>query len=89
MLRISRPLPGEISGQIKPEDFGFEVIEDEPLTPEEEAEIKASLYGDMKERTGTIIPELEPYLGKTTATSAGEESDPPDPPKNGSGDHSE
>lgn len=89
MIRISRPLPGEVTGDINPEDFGFEVFEDEPLTPEQEAEIKASLYRDMKERTGTVIPELERYLGKTAATSAGQDSDPSESPENGGQDHNE
>ncbi|MFD3403442.1 hypothetical protein ACFWUU_22350 [Kribbella sp. NPDC058693] len=87
MIRISRPLPGELTGDINPEDFGFDVIPDDPLTPEEEARIKASLYRDMKERTGTTIPELERYLDEADPGDA--ESTETEPSENGGEDHHE
>lgn len=89
MIRISRPLPGELTGDINPEDFGFDVILDEPLTPDEEARIKASLYRDMKERTGTTIPELEPYLQQTESSPENPESDQPDATEDGGTDRQE
>jgi hypothetical protein len=87
MIRISKPLPGELSGEFNPEDFGFEVIADEPLTAEEEAKIKASLYRDTKERTGIVIPELEHYLGKAASASAGETSDSAESPESRGEEH--
>jgi hypothetical protein len=62
MIRIEKTLPGELEGDIDPEDYGFEVIRED--TPdEEEATVRVGqLYAQVKERTGMIIPPLEPYL---------------------------
>ena len=62
LLKIERPLPGELEGDIDPGDYGFDVIEDEPLTKDEEAARIGTLYAQAKKRTGIVIPKLERYL---------------------------
>jgi hypothetical protein len=62
-FRIEKPLPGELEGDIDPEDYGFDVIKEEPLTKEEEAKRIGVLYAQAKKRTGVVIPKLERYLG--------------------------
>lgn len=62
MIRIEKTLPGELEGDIDPEDYGFEVIREEPPDEQEAAVRVGSLYAQVKERTGLVIPSLEPYL---------------------------
>lgn len=62
MIRIERTLPGELEGDIDPEDYGFDVITEEPPSRQERTERVGRLYAQAKERTGVVIPSLEPYL---------------------------
>ena len=62
MIKIEKALPGEQDGTINPEDYGFDVIKEEPLTKDQEIERIGRLYERVKELTGAVIPKLEPYL---------------------------
>lgn len=62
MIRIEKTLPGELDGDIDPEDYGFEVIKEEPPDEGEAAVRVGHLYAQVKERTGIVISPLEPYL---------------------------
>jgi hypothetical protein len=62
MMRIERTLPGELEGDIDPEDYGFEVIKEPPPSGQEIAARVGHLYAQVKERTGMVIDTLEPYL---------------------------
>jgi len=62
-----------MEGDIDPEDYGFGVIKEEPPTEAEAMERVGRLYAQVKERTGAIIPELEPCLAAVSADS--EEND--------------
>jgi hypothetical protein len=64
MIRIEKTLPGELEGDIDPEDYGFEVIREEPPDEREAAARVGHLYAQVKERTGRVIPPLEPYLAE-------------------------
>ena len=72
-MRIARALPGEIDGDIDPEDYGFEVIKEEPPDDEEATERVGRLYAQVKERTGLMIPELEPCLAALSPRQADSE----------------
>ena len=76
MIHIERTLPGEIEGNIDPEDYGFDVIKEEPPSEEEATERVGRLYAQVKERTGRVIPELEPCLAAVSGWSSGEDSTP-------------
>jgi hypothetical protein len=73
MIRIERPLPGEMEGNIDPEDYGFAVIKEEPPSNDEVIERVGRLYAQAKERTGVVIPELEPCLAAVSGQSSGDE----------------
>jgi hypothetical protein len=62
MIRIEKAIPGEIEGNVDAEDYGFEVIKEEPPDEEQTIERVGRLYAQVKERTGVSITELEPYL---------------------------
>jgi hypothetical protein len=62
MIRIERTLPGELEGDIHPEDYGFEVIKEPPPSRQEVIARVGYLYAQVKERTGMVIDTLEPYL---------------------------
>lgn len=62
MIRIEKTLPGELEGDIDPEDYGFEVIREEPPDKREAAARVGHLYSQVKERSGIVIAPLEPYL---------------------------
>jgi hypothetical protein len=62
MLRIAKTLPGELAGDVDPEDYGFEVIREEPPDKQDSARRVARLYTQIFERTGMVIPPLERYL---------------------------
>jgi hypothetical protein len=66
MIRIEKTLPGEVEGDIDPEDYGFEVIREEPLDRAEATARVGQLYAQVKARTGMTIPPLEPYLAVLT-----------------------
>ncbi len=82
MIRIEKTLPGELEGDIDPEDYGFEVIRQEPPDEREAAARVGSLYAQVKERTGLVIPPLEPYLAALP-----DQAESPHPPKNGEDTH--
>jgi hypothetical protein len=62
MIRIEKTLPGELEGDVDPAAYGFEVIRQEPPDEEEATARVGQLYAQLKERTGMVIPRLEPYL---------------------------
>ncbi|MEV6636759.1 hypothetical protein AB0M54_39085 [Actinoplanes sp. NPDC051470] len=62
MIQIRRLLPGELEGNVNPEDYGFDVIDDLPPSDDEADRRVGELYARAKERTGIVIPALEPYL---------------------------
>jgi hypothetical protein len=71
---IEKMFPGELEGDINPEDYGFGVIREEPLTPGQAAELVNALYSQVKERTGLSMPKVEDYidtLESEEAASAG------------------
>jgi len=72
LLPISRLLPGELEGEIDPEDLGFDTIRDDPPDDAEAAVRVAQLYAQTKKRTGVAIPELEPYLKFADTAQSGE-----------------
>jgi hypothetical protein len=63
-IRIERLLPGELEGDVKPEDYGFDLIPGEAPSEAEARQRIRALYSQAKERTGRVIPELEPYLNE-------------------------
>lgn len=68
VITIEKLLPGELEGNIDPGDYGFEVIKEDPPS-DEELRLRAALfYRRAKQRTGVVIPSLEPYL--TTVAEA-------------------
>jgi hypothetical protein len=69
MIRISRTLPGELEGDINPEDYGFEVIKEDPPDDSEAARRVAQLYAQIQERTGMVIPPIEKYLEDAAETT--------------------
>jgi hypothetical protein len=74
MIRIARTLPGELEGKVNPEDYGFEVIKEDPPNETESARRVAHFYAQIKERTGMIIPPIEKYLedsGEAVGASRG------------------
>jgi hypothetical protein len=73
-IRIERMQPGELEDDINPEDYGFEVIDVEIPSDEETAKQIGRLYRAAKERTGMVIPELEPYLASVGGETANEGS---------------
>jgi hypothetical protein len=79
MLRIAKTLPGELEGDVDPEDYGFEVIREEPPDPQESARRVAHLYGQIFQRTGMVIPPLERYLEEAGERSPSAEGDKPSP----------
>ncbi len=72
---LEKMLPGELEGEVNPEDYGFGVIREEPLTPGRAAELVNTLYGQVKERTGLTMPKVENYIetleGEAEASAAG------------------
>lgn len=62
MLHIERPLPGEWEGTLRPEDYGFGVIREVPLSQWETDERIADLYSRALDLTGTRISSLEPVV---------------------------
>lgn len=64
MLRIAKTLPGELEGNVDPEDYGFEVIREEPPNKHEAARQVARLYAQILDRTGMVIPPFERYLSE-------------------------
>lgn len=65
MPRITRFLRGELEGDVDPEDYGFDVVRKDPPDDAEAAARVGALYAQVKERTGVVIPKLEPYLEHT------------------------
>ena len=65
-ISIEKPLPGELEGKVDPEDYGFGVIKDEPQSEDEIAQRVGRFYARLKDRTGLVIPALEPFLGEST-----------------------
>ena len=56
MIQIGRRLPGELEGEIKPEDYRFDFL-NEPLPLAGEVALRiVALYEQAKERTGVAIP---------------------------------
>jgi hypothetical protein len=66
-FRIEKTLPGELEGKIHPEDYGFEIIREEPPDSRESARRVARLYDQVKE-TGMVIPAIERYLDETPSS---------------------
>jgi hypothetical protein len=64
MMRIGRILPGELEGNINPEDYGIQVIKEEEPSGEEAAQRISEIYEGAKERSGVADPKLEKYLGE-------------------------
>ena len=64
MIRIERPLPGEWEGTLDPREYGFGVISEEPLSPQEEDLRRAAFYRAVRARSGLDIPSLNPYLAR-------------------------
>jgi hypothetical protein len=64
MIVVDRLLPGELDGTLHPEDYGFDVIKEEPPADDELATRIGLFYARAKERTGVVIPALEPYLAR-------------------------
>ena len=62
VLRMDKTLPGELEGKVNPEDYGFDIIHEEPPNDQEAAERVARLYEQVKERTGVEIPVIDRYL---------------------------
>lgn len=62
MIRIGKTLPGELDGTLRPEDYGFEVIHEEPPGLWESDERVASLYRQVLDRTGTPIHVFDDVL---------------------------
>ncbi len=59
---IGQILPGEREGTLDPRDYGFGVIKDGSLTPEEERRRIGDFYAQARLRSGVTIPQLEKYL---------------------------
>jgi hypothetical protein len=74
-MRLVKLLPGEIDGEINPEDYGFDVIPDVPPAGTEAATRVAVLYAQTKDRTGVVIPKLESFLAEAS-TQNDLEADP-------------
>jgi hypothetical protein len=82
MIKLAKALPGELEGDIDPEDYGFEVIKEEPPSEEETAERVGRLYAQAKERTGVVIPQLEEFLRSTGHSPEGVTESEGDLPSN-------
>lgn len=67
-MKFEKVLPGELEGKIDPEDYGFDVIKEEPPNEEEAAKRVGRLYAQAKARTGVVIPSLEMFLGPAERT---------------------
>lgn len=70
MIRIAKTLPGELIGQVNPEDYGFKVIKEEPPDEAESARRVARLYEQIKERTGLTLVATERYLAEAAERSS-------------------
>ena len=77
MIRVARTLPGELDGDINPEDYGFEVIKEEPPDESDAASRVADLYAQIRERTGLIIPPIEKYLEDAAEAEQAEQRQTP------------
>ena len=75
MIKITRILPGELEEEIRPEDFGFDVIKIEPPNEAEAAVRVGTLYRQLKDRTGVVIPKTEEYLATVGAGEGDSTSD--------------
>jgi methylase of polypeptide subunit release factors len=62
VLRITHALPGELDGTLDPRDYGFDVIREKPISPEEADLRVADLYRRARALSGVDIPKLDPYL---------------------------
>jgi len=69
MIRIAKTLPGELIGDVNPEDYGFKVIKEEPPDEAESARRVARLYEQIKERTGITLVATERYLAEAAERS--------------------
>jgi hypothetical protein len=79
MNRFARTLPGELINDVDPEEFGFDVIREQPLSEQELAGLVEQLYMQTKERNGMVSPPIERYLAaaaaRSNAPAAGETSE--------------
>jgi hypothetical protein len=69
MIRIAKTLPGELIGDVNPEDYGFKVIKEDPPGEAESARRVAQLYEQIKERTGITLVATERYLAEAAERS--------------------
>lgn len=69
MIRIAKTLPGELIGNVNPEDYGFKVIKEDPPDEAESARRVARLYEQIKERTGITLVATERYLAEAAERS--------------------
>jgi hypothetical protein len=81
MSRFAKTLPGELTDEVNPKDFGFDVIREEPLSEEQMTRLVKQLYLQTKERTGMVSPPIERYLEEAAVRAR--RSDPEAP----HGDH--
>lgn len=76
IFRIEKTLPGELEGRVNPEDYGFDVIREEPPDAQESARRVARLYKQALERTGMVMPAIERYLDETSSSWSDPDGDP-------------
>ena len=79
-VRFDRMLPGELEGKVNPETYGFEVIDDELPSPEEQKRRVADLYQLSKEISGIMSPHFEELVDQVRVPVADEETHPADDP---------
>jgi hypothetical protein len=76
MIKIKRMLPGELEGDVNPEDFGFTVTKSEWTSREESVKTMRRIYEVGKQASGVTDPRIEKYI-EDFASGATEVRTPP------------
>jgi hypothetical protein len=64
MVRIKRMIPGELEGDVNPEDFGIQVIKIEKTPRKEAAARMGKMYAEAREVSKIADPRIEKFIGE-------------------------
>jgi len=70
MVRIRKMIPGELEDDVRPEEFGIQVIKIEKTSRKEAAARMGKLYAEAREVSKIADPKIEKFIRELAAGAA-------------------